>query len=61
MNCNVDVLCKMIFHNKFGFILETVFSYNITEANKLERLSLARLSSLMECNTLGCSARLYDM
>ncbi len=27
MNCNVHVFCKMIFNNKFGFILETVFSY----------------------------------
>jgi hypothetical protein len=27
MNCNVLVFCKMIFCNKFGFILETVFSY----------------------------------
>ncbi len=27
MNYNVHVFCKMIFHNKFEFILETVFSY----------------------------------
>jgi len=27
MNCNVHVFCKMIFSNKFGFILETVFPY----------------------------------
>ncbi len=27
MNCNVHVLYKIIFSNKFGFILETVFSY----------------------------------
>jgi hypothetical protein len=26
-NCNVHVFCKMIFSNKFGFILETIFSY----------------------------------
>jgi len=29
MYCNVHVLYKMIFSNKFGFILETVFPYNI--------------------------------
>jgi hypothetical protein len=28
MNCNFHVLYKMIFSNKFGFILETVFSYS---------------------------------
>jgi hypothetical protein len=28
MNCNVDVFCKLISSNKFGFILETVFSYS---------------------------------
>jgi len=27
MSCNVHVFCKLIFSNKFGFILETVFSY----------------------------------
>ncbi len=27
MNCNVHVFCKMTFNNKFGFILEAVFSY----------------------------------
>ncbi len=27
MNYNVHVFYKMIFNNKFGFILETVFSY----------------------------------
>jgi hypothetical protein len=27
MNYNVHVFYKMIFSNKFGFILETVFSY----------------------------------
>ncbi len=27
MNHNVHVFCKTIFSNKFGFILETVFSY----------------------------------
>jgi hypothetical protein len=29
MNCNVHVFCKMMGSNKFGFILETVFSYNM--------------------------------
>jgi hypothetical protein len=29
MNCNVHVFCEMIGGNKFGFILETVFSYNM--------------------------------
>ncbi len=29
MNCNDHVFCKMIFSNKFGFILETVFSYKL--------------------------------
>ncbi len=33
MNCNVHVLYKIIFSNKFGFILETVFSYKISEMN----------------------------
>ncbi len=28
MNCNIDVFYKMIFSNKFGFILEKVFSYS---------------------------------
>ncbi len=27
MNCNVYVFCKLIFSNKLGFILETVFSF----------------------------------
>ncbi len=27
MNHNVHLFCKLIFSNKFGFILETVFSY----------------------------------
>ncbi len=27
MNCNVHVFCKIIFGNKFGFILETSLSY----------------------------------
>ncbi len=30
MNCNVHVFDNWIFSNKFGFILETVFSYSIT-------------------------------
>ncbi len=29
MKCNVHVFYKMIFRNKFGFILETVFSYSM--------------------------------
>jgi len=35
MNCNVNVFCKMIFSNKFGFILETVFSYTFLPENLL--------------------------
>ncbi len=27
MNCNVYVFYKLLFSNKFGFILDTVFSY----------------------------------
>ena len=29
MNCNVHVFDSLIFSNKFGFILETVFSYSM--------------------------------
>ncbi len=35
MNCNVHASGKTIFSNKFGFILETVFSYNILPICKL--------------------------
>jgi hypothetical protein len=31
MNCNVHVFCKMIFSNKFGFILETVLPAELTK------------------------------
>jgi hypothetical protein len=41
MNCNVHVFCKMIFSNKFGFILETVFSFTFLKALKTYRLLFA--------------------
>ncbi len=31
MSCNVHVFYKIIFGNKFGFILEKVFSYTIID------------------------------
>ncbi len=33
MKCNVHVFGKMILSNKFGFILEAVFSYNKISAS----------------------------
>jgi hypothetical protein len=40
MNCNVQVFCKMIFSNKFGFILETVFSYSNGARERLSTVDL---------------------
>jgi hypothetical protein len=39
MNCNVQVICKIIFNNKCGFILETVFSYKKFAVEKKVKLT----------------------
>jgi hypothetical protein len=49
----------MIFSNKFGFILETVFSYIMNVKNKLECLFLAGLSSFVFCLMLESKAGVY--
>ncbi len=44
MNCNVHVFCKMIFSNKFGFILETsLFLQQTSSKNKAETAPLKDL------------------
>ncbi len=40
MNSNVHVFCKLIFSNKFGFILETVFSYCNGAREKISTVDL---------------------
>ncbi len=55
MNCNVRVFCKKIFSKKFGFILETVFSYRYMSCNfiKPKVSCLQTLSKLQDISTVS--------
>ncbi len=55
MNCNVHEFYKMIFSNKFGFILETsLFLYYLTSPKQRLNPYFVRLGRLLLVRTLDC-------
>jgi hypothetical protein len=54
MNCNVHVFCKILISTKFGFILETVFSYTSDYfANTISELNEQNILQYSYDHSLG--------